>query len=189
MSGLPNKHTLANYLKVVIPLLVVIGIAFLSYSLLTHNDTKEQPSVQPTQQEVVHIDNERKQTTTFEYLPKSVGEDTDVQFETTQKPLVVNVNGQRHEIATDNVKEDHKLDNGKLVVTETHEAVLDLRIPEQPKFKKGIYVETDLANDKAITAGARLSYQTEPLDIDLKADLYNSKEHMKRITLTATKWL
>ena len=146
MSGLPNKHTLANYLKVVIPLLVVIGIAFLSYSLLTHNDTKEQPSVKPTQQEVVHIDNERKQTTTFEYLPKSVGEDT-------------------------------------------HEAVLDLRIPEQPKFKKGIYVETDLANDKAITAGARLSYQTEPLDIDLKADLYNSKEHMKRITLTATKWL
>ena len=132
--------------------------------------------------------------TTFEYLPKTVDpitgvrEDTDVQFTTKQEPIVVNVNGKRHEIATDNVKEEHKLDNGKLVVTEVHEAVLDLTVPEQPRFKKGIYVETDFNNDKAITAGARLSYQTPKFDVDLKADLYSQKEHMKRTTLTATGW-
>lgn len=188
MSGLPNKHTLSNYLKIILPILLVIVIGFLSYTLLTKEEPVK-PDTKPAPQNTVQVDSQSKQTTTFEYLPKQANEDTDVQVVTEQKPLVVNVNGKRHEVSTENVKEEHKLDNGKLVVTETYEATLDLRIPEQPRFKKGLYVEADLANDKAITAGARLSYQTEPVDIDLKADLYSNKEHMKRITLTATKWL
>lgn len=191
MSGVPNKHTIKNWLKVIIPLILVIVVGFLAYRFNTH-EVPEEPTYTPMAP--IHVEHERKQTTTFEYLPKSVDpitgvrEDTDVQFTTKQQPLVVNVNGKRHEIATDNVKEEHKLDNGKLVVTETHEAVLDLRVPEQPRFKKGIYVETDFNNDKAITAGARLSYQTPKFDIDLKADLYSQKEHTKRTTLTATGW-
>ena len=193
MSGLPNKHTIKNWLKVLVPVILVVILGIVIYNLYNHDskplDTK------PAPQGTVQVDQKTKQTTSFEYLPKSVDpttgvrEDTDVQFTSTQAPLVVNVNGKRHEVQTTNVQEEHKLDNGKLVVTEQHEAVLNLTLPEQPRFKKGVYVETDLNNDKAITAGARLSYQTEPLDIDLKADLYNSKQHMKRITLTATKWL
>lgn len=191
MSGIPNKHTLNNWLKVIIPIIFVVVVAVLAYRFSTH-PTPSQSQVAPTAP--IKLDHKQKQTTTFEYLPKAVDpttgvrEDTDVQFTTKQQPLVVNVNGKRHEIATDNVKEEHKLDNGKLVVTEVHEAVLDLTVPEQPRFKKGIYVETDFNNDKAITAGARLSYQTPKFDVDLKADLYSQKEHMKRTTLTTTGW-
>lgn len=169
--------------------MIVVGL--LAYRFNTHEEPKELP-VAPTAP--IKVDHKQKQITTFEYLPKvvdettGVREDTDVQFTTKQQPLVVNVNGKRHEIATDNVKEEHKLDNGKLVVTEVHEAVLDLTVPEQPRFKKGIYVETDFNNDKALTAGARLSYQTPKFDVDLKADLYSQKEHKKRTTLTATGW-
>lgn len=191
MIGTPNKHTIKNWLKIIIPIIFVVVVSFLAYRFNTHEAPVE-PTYTP--KAPIHVEHERKQTTTFEYLPKTVDpitgvrEDTDVQFTTKQEPLVVNVNGKRHEIATDNVKEEHKLDNGKLVVTEVHEAVLDLTVPEQPRFKKGIYVETDFNNDKAITAGARLSYQTPKFDVDLKADLYSQKEHMKRTTLTATGW-
>lgn len=191
MSGIPNKHTLSNWLKIIIPIIFVVVVAVLAYRFSTHEapvESKYEPKAP------IHVEHERKQTTTFEYLPKSVDqttgvrEDTDVEFTTKQQPLVVNVNGKRHELATDNVKEEHKLENGKLVVTEVHEAVLDLTVPEQPRFKKGLYVETDFNNDKAITAGARLSYQTPKFDVDLKADLYSQKEHMKRTTLTGTGW-
>lgn len=191
MSGIPNKHTLKNWLKVIIPIVVLLSVVILAFTFCKQEEPKE-PQIAPTAP--IKVDHKQKQTTTFEYLPKAVDqttgvrEDTDVQFTTKQQPIVVNVNGKRHEIATDNVKEEHKLDNGKLVVTETHEAVLDLRVPEQPRFKKGIYVETDFNNDKAITAGARLSYQTPKFDVDLKADLYSQKEHTKRTTLTATGW-
>jgi len=191
MSGIPNKHTLKNWLKVIIPIVVLLIVATLAFTFCKHEEPKE-PQIVPTAP--IKVDHKQKQVTTFEYLPKAVDqttgvrEDTDVEFTTKQAPLVVNVNGKRHELATDNVKEEHKLDNGKLVVTEVHEAVLDLTVPEQPRFKKGIYVETDFNNDKAITAGARLSYQTPKFDVDLKADLYSQKEHMKRTTLTATGW-
>lgn len=191
MSGIPNKHTLKNWLKVIVPIVVLVGVAILAFTFCKHEEPKE-TQIAPTAP--IKVDHKQKQTTTFEYLPKAVDqttgvrEDTDVEFTTKQAPLVVNVNGKRHELATDNVKEEHKLDNGKLVVTEVHEAVLDLTLPEQPRFKKGIYVETDFNNDKAITAGARLSYQTPKFDVDLKADLYSTKEHMKRTTLTGTGW-
>lgn len=191
MIGTPNKHTIKNWLKIIIPIIFVVVVAFLAYKFNT-NEAPVETTYTP--KAPIHVEQERKQTTTFEYLPKTVDpitgvrEDTDVQFTTKQEPIVVNVNGKRHEIATDNVKEEHKLDNGKLVVTEVHEAVLDLTVPEQPRFKKGIYVETDFNNDKAITAGARLSYQTPKVDVDLKADLYSTKQHMKRTTLTATGW-
>lgn len=190
MIGVPNKHTLKNWLKVIIPLLILVIVSVLAFTFCKHTD-------EPTpviNQAPIKVDHKQKQVTTFEYLPKAIDqttgvrEDTDVEFTTKQQPLVVNVNGKRHELATDNVKEEHKLDNGKLVVTEVHEAVLDLTLPEQPRFKKGIYVETDFNNDKAITAGARLSYQTPKFDVDLKADLYSTKEHMKRTTLTGTGW-
>lgn len=191
MSGIPNKHTIANWLKIIVPIVVVAVVAVLAYTFSTHKEPTE-PQIAPTAP--IKVDHKQKQTTTFEYLPKAVDqttgvrEDTDVEFTTKQQPLVVNVNGKRHELATDNVKEEHKLENGKLVVTEVHEAVLDLTVPEQPRFKKGLYVETDFNNDKAITAGARLSYQTPKFDVDLKADLYSQKEHTKRTTLTATGW-
>lgn len=191
MSGIPNKHTLKNWLKIIVPIVILVSVAILAFTFCKHEEPKE-PQIAPTAP--IKVDHKQKQVTTFEYLPKAVDqttgvrEDTDVEFTTKQSPLVVNVNGKRHELATDNVKEEHKLDNGKLVVTEVHEAVLDLTLPEQPRFKKGIYVETDFNNDKAITAGARLSYQTPKFDVDLKADLYSQKEHMKRTTLTATGW-
>ena len=51
-------------------------------------------------------------------------------------------------------------------------------------------METDTNMDKNVKVGARLSYQTKALDIDVKADLVAlHKDSDKRITVTATKWL
>ena len=51
-------------------------------------------------------------------------------------------------------------------------------------------MDTDTNKDKAVKMGARLSYQTKELDIDLKADILSLQKNTdKRITLTATKWL
>ena len=48
------------------------------------------------------------------------------------------------------VKENHKFDNGKLVVSEERQVNLDITVPEQPRFKKGVYVETDTNMDKNV---------------------------------------
>lgn len=102
---------------------------------------------------------------------------------------MVSINGQKHEIPTDTVKEEHKLDNGKLVVTEEREVKLNLTIPEQPKFKKGVYIENDLSKGtQDINVGVRASYQTKSFDVDLKAELWTKKDKDKRITATVTKW-
>ena len=181
--------TVKNWLKVIVPVVIAILLGVVIYFINKHEDT---PQPKPTitseaPSDSVKVNNKETTKTTFEYLPKAVGEDTDVAFERTEAPMVITVNGERHEVSREAVVENKKLENGKLVVTEERAITLDLKVPEQPRFKKGIYAETD-TNDKNIMAGIRLSYQTEPFDLDLKADLYNKKDS-NRITLTATKWL
>lgn len=176
-----------NILKIAIPVLVVLTLAFITYSLLTKTHEDATIKIQPVQQpNTVLVGSKDKNTTTFQYQPKESPTDTDVAFTRNEEPLIVTVNGERHEISRDKVTETSKLENGKLVVNEVRQASIELKIPEQPRFKKGVFVETDTA-DRNIMAGLRLSYQTEPLDLDLKADLYNKKKD-NRITVTATKW-
>lgn len=177
--------TVKNWLKVIIPVVIAILLGVVIYFINKHEDNPPITSEAPS--DIVKLHNKEITKTTFEYLPKAVGEDTDVAFERTEAPMVITVNGERHEVSREAVVENQKLENGKLVVTEERAITLDLKVPEQPRFKKGIYAETD-TNDKNIMAGIRLSYQTEPFDLDLKADLYNKKDS-NRITLTATKWL
>lgn len=177
--------TVKNWLKVIIPVVIALLLGIVIYFTNKHEDTPPITSEAPS--DIVKLDNKETTKTTFEYLPKAVGEDTDVAFERTEAPMVITVNGERHEVSREAVVESQKLEKGKLVVTEERAITLDLKVPEQPRFKKGIYAETD-TNDKNIMSGIRLSYQTEPFDLDLKADLYNKKDS-NRITLTATKWL
>lgn len=189
MANTTYYLTKKNWLKVIIPVVIAILLGVVIYFINKHEDnpppkpavTSEAPS------DVVKFHNKETTKTTFEYLSKAVGEDTDVAFERTEAPMVITVNGERHEVSREAVVERQKLENGKLVVTEERAITLELKVPEQPRFKKGIYAETD-TNDKNIMAGIRLSYQTEPFDLDLKADLYNKKDS-NRITLTPTKWL
>lgn len=69
MSGVPNKHTIKNWLKVIIPLVLVIVVGFLAYRFNTH-EVPEEPTYTP--KAPIHVEHERKQTTTFEYLPKTI---------------------------------------------------------------------------------------------------------------------
>ena len=170
-------------------LVFVLALAtFIHFALGGHPN--EDTPVQENSQPPVKVEMKEQNKRTIHYTPKAIGEDTDIQIEDKQKPIVVTVNGKRHEVQTTKVKESHKFDNGKLVVSEERQVNLDIKVPEQPRFKKGVYVETDTNKDKAVKMGARLSYQTKELDIDLKADILSLQKNTdKRITLTATKWL
>ena len=170
-------------------LVFVLALAtFIHFALGGH--PKEDTPIQDNSQPTVKVEMKEQNKRTIHYVPKAIGEDTDIQIEDKQKPIVVTVNGKRHEVQTTKVKESHKFDNGKLVVSEERQVNLDIKVPEQPRFKKGVYVETDTNKDKAVKMGARLSYQTKELDIDLKADILSLQKNTdKRITLTATKWL
>lgn len=185
---------ISSRVKLVLYSIIGIAVFVLAIATFIHfalgGDNQETLPVNEEKTPPVHMEMKEQRTRSIHYAHKAKGEDTDIQIEDKQKPIVVSVNGKRHEIQTTKVKENHKFDNGKLVVSEERQVNLDITVPEQPRFKKGIYVETDTNKDKNVKAGARLSYQTKALDIDLKADIVSmQKDKDKMITLTATKWL
>lgn len=168
---------------------IVALISFILWNFLMDKPQEVQTVKPQIKQEEVKVDQKTTNTTTYQYLPKAVPTDADVEVVAKTQPLIVSINGEKHEIPTDNVKETHKLEKGKLVVTEERQVELNLVVPEQPKFKKGVYIESDLSrgtNDLAI--GVRGSYQTKEFDVDLKADLWTKKNREKRIEATVTKW-
>ena len=126
--------------------------------------------------------------TTMAYVPKATPQDADIEYITEHKPITVKVNGVTQRVENEAIKEEQKFENGKLVVTQHQQGEIHLVIPEQPKIKKGVYYEQDLSTHMK-SVGVRISYQTKPIDIDLKADVWANKSDDKRITLTATKWL
>lgn len=185
---------ISSRIKIILYSVIGICIFVLAIATFIHfafsGEKDETPPVHEDKTLPVHVAVKEQNKRTMHYVPKTKGEDTDIQFVDTPKPIVVSVNGKRHEVQTTKVKENHKFDNGKLVVSEERQVNLDITVPEQPRFKKGVYVETDTNMDKNMKVGARLSYQTKALDIDLKADIISTqKDKDKMITLTATKWL
>lgn len=185
---------ISSRVKLVLYSIIGICIFLLAIATFIHfalgGHPQETPPVNEDKTPPVHMEMKEQHTRSIHYAQKAKGEDTDIQIEDKQKPIVVSVNGKRHEIQTTKVKENHKFDNGKLVVSEERQVNLDITVPEQPRFKKGVYVETDTNMDNNIKVGARLSYQTKALDIDVKADIVAlHKDSDKRITITATKWL
>lgn len=177
MIGATKRYTFACLIVA-----FALVLAFIGYSWFTSRTLVEDPKVDPVKPNTVQVDHKDTKQTTYQYVPKVSPTDNDVEFVSSPKPIVVSVNGKRHEVEH-TVKEEHKLDKGKLVVTEERQVVLDLKVPEQPRFKKGVYIDTDKK------VGVRASYQAKEFDIDLKADVWaKDKNADKRITLTATKW-
>lgn len=174
---------------VILAALLFLGVFMGAFGVLYHYMTYDEPLSAPkeTINEPVKVTQKDQKKTTFQYVPKAKQERTDVEIQTVQQPIVVAVNGRQHEVETTIVKEEHKMENGKLVVTEERQVVLDVKVPEPPRFKKGIYVDHEL-NHKETTIGARLSYQTKEFDIDLKADVWGTKGADTKIMLTGTKW-
>ena len=121
--------TVKNWLKVLVPVVIALLLGVVIYFINKHEDnpppkpavTSEAPS------DIVKVNNKETTKTTFEYLPKGVGEDTDVAFERTEAPMVITVNGERHEVSREAVVESKKLEKGKLVVTEERAITLDLK--------------------------------------------------------------
>lgn len=183
MIGVTKKYVYTAIACALVIVLLFIGYYWFTSSTHDHNTPKDSPVKITTPQKTVTIKNTDKNTSSYQYVPKVSPVDNDVEVVSTPKPLIVSVNGQRHELPTNSVKETHKMENGKLVVTEEREVKLDLKVPEQPRFKKGVYLDSDKK------AGVRASYQTESFDVDLKADLWaKDKNDDKKVLLTATKW-
>lgn len=176
------------YISLAVVFACTLGFIFWSY--LTDKPQDKTPAPQVEQKEnTVRTGFKETTKTIAQYVPKANHEDADVELIAKPKPLKVSINGKTQEVPTTTVKEDHKLDNGKLVVTEERQVVVDLVVPEQPKFKKGVYIENDLSNGtKDLSVGVRASYQTKEFDVDLKADLWKKKSEHKRIEATVTKW-
>lgn len=178
--------------RVVFALILVAVVAILGYILWHsyHNTTvSPKPSVpKATTETTAQVTS--KNTTTFQYEPKTSHTDSDIEFvskPTDSEPIRVTVNGVQQEIPKSTVTEYQKFEKGKLVVTEDRTVNIDLKIPEQPKLKKGLYVEQDVVPKKDTEVGVRVSYQTQKVDVDLKADLWRQKED-KRVTATVTRW-
>lgn len=56
MSGVPNKHTIKNWLKVIIPIVFVVIVAVLAYTFSTH-EAPEEPTYTP--KAPIHVEHER----------------------------------------------------------------------------------------------------------------------------------
>ena len=175
--------------KVVFALILVAMVAILGYILWhSYHKTPVPPkSVPRATTETITS----KNTTTFQYVPKTHPKDSDIEFvsntASNSEPIRVTVNGVQQEIPKSTVTEYQKFEKGKLVVTEDRTVNVDLKIPEQPKLKKGIYVEQDVVPKKDTAVGVMVSYQTQKVDVDLKADLWRQKED-KKVTATVTRW-
>lgn len=177
--------------RVVFALILVVVVAILGYILWhSYHNTPVPPKSVPKATTETTAQVASKNTTTFQYVPKTYSTDSDIEFvskTTDSEPIRVTVNGVQQEIPKSTVTESQKFEKGKLVVTEDRTVSIDLKIPEQPKLKKGLYVEQDVVPKKDTAVGVRVSYQTPKVDIDLKADLWRQKED-KRVTATVTKW-
>lgn len=177
---------------VVFALILVVVVAILGYILWhSYHNTPVTPKSVPKATTETTAQVTSKNTTTFQYVPKTSPTDSDVEFvsntASNSEPIRVTVNGVQQEIPKSTVTESQKFEKGKLVVTEDRQVNIDLKIPEQPKLKKGIYVEQDVVPKKDTAVGVRVSYQTQKVDVDLKADLWRQKED-KRVTATVTRW-
>ena len=175
--------------KVVFTLILVAVVAIFGYILWhSYHETPVPPKSVPKKTTETTAQVTSKNTTTFQYVPKTSPTDSDIEFvsntASNSEPIRVTVNGVQQEIPKSTVTESQKFEKGKLVVTEDRTVSIDLKIPEQPKLKKGLYVE-QAKKDTAV--GVRVSYQTQKVDVDLKADLWRQKED-KRVTTTVTRW-
>ena len=177
--------------RVIFALILVAVVAIFGYILWhSYHKTPVPPKSVPKATTETTTQVTSKNTTTFQYVPKTASTDSDVEFvsnTTDSEPIRVAVNGVQQEIPKSTVKESTKFENGKLVVTEDRQVNIDLKIPEQPKLKKGIYIEQDVVPKKDTAVGVRVSYQTQKVDVDLKADLWRQKED-KRVTTMVTRW-
>lgn len=177
--------------KVVFALILVAMVAIFGYILWhSYHNTPVPPKSAPKSTTETTAQVTSKNTTTFQYVPKTSPTDSDIEFvskTTDSEPIRVTVNGVQQEIPKSTVTEYQKFEKGKLVVTEDRTVSIDLKIPEQPKLKKGLYVEQDVVPKKETAVGVRVSYQTQKVDVDLKADLWRQKE-AKRVTTTVTRW-
>lgn len=178
--------------KVVFALILVAVVAIFGYILWhSYHKTPLPPKSVPKTTTKTTAQVTSKNTTTFQYVPKTSPTDSDIEFVSNKasnsEPIRVTINGVQQEIPKSTVTESQKFENGKLVVTEDRTVSIDLKIPEQPKLKKGLYVEQDVVPKKDTAAGVRVSYQTSKVDVDLKADLWRQKED-KKVTATVTRW-
>lgn len=178
--------------KVVFALILVLVVALIGFILWNaYHKTPVQPKSVPKATTETTAQVTSKNTTTFQYVPKTYPKDSDIEFvsntASNSEPIRVTVNGVQQEIPKYTVTESQKFEKGKLVVTEDRTVSIDLKIPEQPKLKKGLYVEQDVVPKKDTAVGVRVSYQTPKVDVDLKADLWRQKED-KRVTATVTRW-
>lgn len=176
-----NKRYLASLLG----LFTILAIgAFIFITLYYQGDGEDgKPSIKPPPKPQI-IQEEIKTKKVVAYVPKSYPKDNDIEI--TSQPIKVAINGKEHVIQNEEVKEEHKLENGKLVVEE--ERTIEIKLPEQKtQLKKGVYVEYEKETHNPII-GARISYQKKNYDVDLKIQLYN-KRNDNEMTITYTKWI
>lgn len=177
--------------RVVFALILVAMVAIFGYILWhSYHNTPVPPKSVPKATTETTAQVTSKNTTTFQYVPKAHQKDSDIEFvskTTDSEPIRVTVNGVQQEIPKPTVTESQKFEKGKLMVTEDRTVSIDLKIPEQPKLKKGLYIEQDVVPKKDTAVGARVSYQTQKVDVDLKADIWRQKED-KKVTASITRW-
>lgn len=144
----------------------------------TQTITEEKPVIQ---EKVV-----TQTKTQIQYVDKNIDavtgkqEKTDVEFAQEQPAVHVKVNAQDHQFALKQ-GETQKFENGKLLLEQSSQITLDIKIPEyKQKWRVGAYGEYN--SEEEWRAGLRLNRQFNGWDFDA------SINHDKKIGVMVTKW-
>ena len=141
--------------KKLLPYVISFVLGFASGYYVFHDDSVTRTV--PTTDDTVSVDVKDVSSTTVDYVPKTTNNRADV-------VVLVNVNSTEYEIPTDKVNENHKFENGQLVIEHENTYTVDLSD-----------VTNELAKEKYSRVG-KADFGVLYADNDLYAGIrYNAK--------------
>lgn len=147
--------------KKLLPYVISFVFGFASGYYVFHDDSVTRTIT--TTDDTVSVDVKDVSSTTVDYVSKTTDNRADV-VDNTKSHLLVNVNSTEYEIPTDKVNENHKFENGQLVIEHENTYTVDLT-----------EVTNELAKEKYSRVG-KADFGVLYADNDLYAGIrYNAK--------------
>lgn len=147
--------------KKLLPYVISFVLGFASGYYVFHDDSVTCTTT--TTDDTVSVDVKDVSSTTVDYVSKTTDNRADV-VDNTKSHLLVNVNSTEYEIPTDKVNENHKFENGQLVIEHENTYTVDLT-----------KVTNELAKEKYSRVG-KADFGVLYADNDLYAGIrYNAK--------------
>jgi hypothetical protein len=134
-----------KYLEILVFLIIFsLGFSF-CYWLFPRTIIKEIPK-----EKIVVVKGESSTQTIIQYVPKEDGENTDVEVNIPKPEINVKVNDKEY-VFVSNFNEQNIFDNGKLVLNQSSQFDLNIKLPEAERiFELGGYIGTNSFGGTAV---------------------------------------